>query len=280
MGAFVKQPLKNYQRSFALNHMAFGIGLLSPDVSESLRRASLACAENGKKQTGIMEFVCGLYLHDKDEVTLHFRGDLDALVHQYFRAHRFGREGLVPQAMLDGAASEDASSVSSFGFSLNYSDDLLRLLWLSAKLANAVGRKASIKDVVAALSLDPDWVGELERAGIAPSRVVADFDRDVRAIVFHANVHTGEGWPTELSFEPDASVQSPFTLDVCTPSGPFQPVRSATVRLNDSEPVGISWPEKPAASFTVDLVTQNKVVFEVDGPRFGSIEVTVKGTPA
>jgi hypothetical protein len=146
--------------------------------------------------------------------------------------------------MLDGAASENDSSVSSFGFSLNYSDDLLRLLWRSAKLANAVGRKTSIKDVVAALSLDPDWVGKLERAGIAPSRIVANFDRDVPAIVFHANVHTGKGWPTELGFERDASVQSPFTLDICTPSGPLQPVGSATVRLNDSERVCIS--RKPA----------------------------------
>ena len=70
--------------------------------------------------------------------------------------------------MLDQMAS-DGESCASSGFSLNYSDDLHRVLWLSARLANAVGKKASVKDAVAALLLELDWVEELARSGITPS---------------------------------------------------------------------------------------------------------------
>jgi hypothetical protein len=259
--------------------MTFGTNLLSPELAESVRRASLACAENQKKETGIIDFVCGLYLQDRNEIALHFSGDFAALVSQNFPIHRFGRDGLFPQVMLDQMAS-DGESCASGGFSLNYSDDLHRVLWLSARLANAVGKKASVKDAVAALLLELDWVEELARTGITPSRIVADFDRDVRTIAFHATPHTGEGWPREMDFEHDGGLQPPFTLEVSTPSGPFQPVRSAKVKLNGSELAGVSWPEKPTASVGVELRSLNKIEFELDGSAFGSVEVTVRGTPA
>jgi len=41
-------------------------------------------------------------------------------------------------------------------------------------------------DVIAAVSLDGNWTEEMLRAGLNWKRVVADFDRDVRAIVFYA----------------------------------------------------------------------------------------------
>lgn len=276
----MKPHLTPYQRRFAQHEMTFGTNLLSTEVAEAARRASLACAENQKKETGIIDFVCGLYLQDRNEISLHFGGDFAALVSHNFPVHRFDREGLVPQRMLDGMMSEDDSSTSSFMFSLNYSDELHRVLWLSAKLANAVGKKASVKDVLAALLLDPDWVDELARTGITPRRIVADFDRDVRAIVFHASPHTGEGWPREMDFEHDGVLQSPFTLELSTPAGPFQPVRSAKVKLNGSEVTVVSWPEKPIASVGVELRSLNKIEFELDGPAFGSVEVTVRGSPA
>jgi hypothetical protein len=77
-----------------------------------------------------------------------------------------------------------------------------------------------------------------------------------------------------------SSLQSPFTLEVSTPSGPFQPVRSAKVKLNGNEVASVSWPEKPTSSVAAVLLSSNKIELELDGPAFGSVEVTVRGTPA
>jgi hypothetical protein len=55
--------------------------------AESLRRASLACAENHKKETGIIDFFCGLYLQDRSEISHHFSGDFAAVVIQTFPIH-------------------------------------------------------------------------------------------------------------------------------------------------------------------------------------------------
>jgi len=57
----MKPPLNANQRRFAHHRMAFGTDFLSPDLTESLRRASLACAENQKQEKGIIDLVCGLY---------------------------------------------------------------------------------------------------------------------------------------------------------------------------------------------------------------------------
>lgn len=274
----MKPHLNNYQRRFAQHRMTFGTNLLSPELAESLRRASLACAENQKKETGIIDFFCGLYLQDRNEITLHFSGDFAAVVNLNFPIHRFGHEGLVPKVMLDEMTSETESCNSGFGFSLNYTDELHRLLWLSAKLANAVGKKASVKDVVAAVALGGEWMDELLRSGLTPSRDVADFDKEVGTVIFHVTAHTGEGWPREMDFERDGTFQPPFMLEVSTPSGPFLPVRSAKVKLNGSELAGVSWPEKPTASVGVELRSLNKIELELDGPAFGSVEVTVRGT--
>jgi hypothetical protein len=110
--------------------------------------------------------------------------------------------------------------------------------------------------------------------------LVVSSDKEVGTVIFHATPHTGEGWPREMDFEGDRAFQPPFMLELSTPSGPFQPVRSAKVKLNGSELVGVSWPEKPTDSVRVELRGLDKIEFELDGTRFGSVEVTVRGTPA
>jgi len=271
----MKIRLNDFQRGYAQQRITFFTDVLSLELAESLRRTSLACAENQKEQAGIIDVLCGLYLQDREEVTRHFRGDFTAVVSQNFPVHRFGREGLLPKVMLDGLTSE--SGESSFGFSLNYSDDVLRLLWLSQKLANAVGKKPSLTDVIAAAALNPEWMDELSRCGLTPSRKLADFDQEVRTVVFHATPHTGKEWPREIDFELDKEFRPPYTLEMSTPSGPFQPVRLARVKLNGGEVADVSWPEKPTAMVNVELQTSNRIEIELDGPMFGSVELTVRG---
>jgi hypothetical protein len=281
----MKIPLNTFQRKFAMHRLTFGQilrnDLLSPEIAESLRRASLACMENQKTETGIVDFVCGLYLQYREQMATYFMRDFDAVVTRTFPIHRFGPEGHFPKIILDqmasGAQSSDAGS--AFSYSFNYEDELLRLLWLSAKLANAVGKKASLMDVVAALGLDRDWMNELEQRGLTPRRDVADFDKEVGTIVFHISTCMGTGWPREMDFERGEILQPPFQLEVSTPSGPFPPVRSARVKLNEIEVASIVWPEKQTTSISVELRSSNKIEFELDGSAFGGIEVTVRGNP-
>lgn len=271
----MKIRLNDFQRGYAQRRITFFTDLLSLELAESLRRTSLACAENQKEQAGIIDVLCGLYLQDSEEITRHFRGDFKGVVSQNFPVHRFGREGLMPKVMLDGLASE--SGESSFSFSLNYSDDVLRLLWLGQKLANAVGKRPSLTDVIAAVALNQEWMDELSRCGLTPSRKLADFDQEVRTVVFHATPHTGKEWPREIDFELDKEFRPPYTLEMSTPSGPFQPVRLARVKLNGSEVADVSWPDKPTAMVDVELQTSNRIEIELDGPMFGSVELTVRG---
>jgi len=51
------------------------------------------------------------------------------------------------------------------------------------------------------------------------------------------------------------------------------------VKLNGSELADVSWHEKPTVSVGVELRSMNKIEFELDGPAFGSVEVTLRGTP-
>jgi hypothetical protein len=272
----MKLLFNDFQRRYAQQRLTFFTDALSMELAESLRRTSLACAENQKRQAGIVDVLCGLYLQDREEISRHFREDLALVVSKNFPIHRFGREGLFPKAMLDQLASESEAE-GGYGFPLNYSDDVLRLLWLSQRLANALGKKASLKDVIAAITLDREWMDELSRSGLTPSRELADFDQDVRAVVFHATPHAGEGWPREIDFELSEEPGPPYRLEVSTPSGLFQPVRSARVKLNGSEVAAVSWPERPTVIVAVELRTSNKVEIELDGPRFSSLDLTIRG---
>jgi hypothetical protein len=272
----MKSALNDFQRRHAHHRIMFVSDLLSVELAESLRRTSLACAENKKKQAGIIDVLCGLYLQDPHAITRHFRGNLGSLVSQIFPIHRFGREGLFPKTMFDQLANE---SNESFGYSIDYSDDVLRLLWLSERLANAVGKKASLQDVIAAITLDREWMDELSRYGLTSSCSLADFNHEIGTIIFHATPHTGEGWPREMQFELDKGFLPPYQLEVTTPSGPFQPIRSARVKLNGSEVADLSWPERPSFTADVKLLVSNRIEFELDGPAFGSVAVTVRGVP-
>jgi hypothetical protein len=277
LGAPMKIPLNAFQRSYAQYRIAFLHDLLSQEVGQSLSRTALACAENQKKQAGIIDVICGLYLQDPDEMKRHFTGNLEAFAAQLFPIHRFGREGLVPQVMLNEAATE---SGGAFGYSFDFDDDVIRVLWLGERLANAVGKRATLKDVVAAIALDRESTEELSRYGIASGRALADFNEDVRTIVFHSTPHTGDDWPKEVEFDIDKQIDPPFTLEASTPSGPFQPLRSARVTLNGSEVVDLAWPNKPSATVEVNLQPKNKIEFELDGPVFGSMKLTIRGVRA
>jgi hypothetical protein len=272
------EQLSDYQRSIAQHRIAFD-DILSPELGQALFRASLACAENGKKETGIIEFFCGLYLHYQDELADHFRGDFAAAVSKSFPKHRIGKKGLFPEIMLDSAAEGDSCS-SGFMYNVQYSDDLLRLLWLSATIANAVGKKPSLKDVVAAFMLDQRWIGELRVAGFEPKCKIANFREEVETVVFHATPHSTQGWPREFEFQHNGSIHPPFTLEALTPSGAFQPVRSAKVRLNGGKVAEISSPGRMSDSVHVELLKLNKIEIEIDGPNFGSMEITIRGTRA
>jgi len=104
----MEPPLTAYQRNLAEHRIMFDHPLAS-DLEEALRRTSLACAENGKKETGLIEFFCGLYLHCRKGVSDHFNGDFDAVLTRTFPKHRYGVEGLVPDAILEKAAGDDES---------------------------------------------------------------------------------------------------------------------------------------------------------------------------
>jgi hypothetical protein len=273
-----QQPLSDYQRSIAQHRIAFD-DVLSTELSQALFRASLASAENGKKETGIIEFFCGLYLHYQDELANHLRGDFAAAVNKSLPKHRSGKKGLVPEIMLDSAGESDSCS-SGYMYNVQYSDDLLRLLWLSATIANAVGKKPSLKDVVAAFMLDQRWIGELRVAGFEPKCKIANFQEEVETVIFHATPHSTEGWLREFEFQNDGSIQPPFTLQALTPCGAFQPVRSAKVKLNGGTVAEISSPGKMSDSAPVELLKLNKIEIEIDGPNFGSMEVTIRGIRA
>jgi len=115
--------------------------LLSPEIAEALRRTSLACSENEKEESGVVDFFCGLYLQFRDELNSYFQGDISVVVRQNFPVHRFGLPGTFPKVMLDNEAS---GGEAGFHYSLKYSDGLLRLLWLSARIASSVTARDGI----------------------------------------------------------------------------------------------------------------------------------------
>jgi hypothetical protein len=85
-------------------------------------------------------------------------------------------------------------------------------------------------------------------------------------------------WPRRLEFQYAGTLKPPFTLEVRTPSGGFQPVRTAQIKLNGKKVAEIAWPAAATATAEVELDASNTVELELDGPTFGSIEYTVRGT--
>jgi len=81
-----------------------------------------------------------------------------------------------------------------------------------------------------------------------------------------------------MEFPHDGTLKPPFTLEVRTPSGGFQPVRTAQIKLNGKKVAEIAWPEAAIVSAAVELNPSNTVELELDGPTFGSIEFMIRGT--
>jgi hypothetical protein len=264
--------LTDRQRNFAQHVLLFDRPL-AHEVAEALQRATLACVENSVTSTGLPEFFCGLYLQFKEELHVHFDGEVATLVERTFPKHRFGDKGLVTEKVLENAASDEDSS---FGYSIVLSDDLIRLLRTATRLADAVGRRTSLKDIIAAITLEDEWLGELRRKGITPRKKLRDF-RDVLNVIFFATLHAHGSWPKHMQFDMDDKMQPPFAALMKTPSGGFAAMRTATMKLNGNTVAEISWPDCSEVSVPVELQHKNTVEFEFDGPQFGSVEVAIRG---
>lgn len=264
--------LTDQQRRLSHNILLFDRPL-SQDVMEALYRASLASAENGLASTGLTEFFCGLFLQFRLELQVHFTGEVIDLVERTFPKHRSGDRGLVPESVIENAASDLGSNGM---WSLSLSNDLIRLLFTAIRLANAVGRKTSLKDVIAAIALEDEWIEELKRNGITPRKKLLDF-KDLLNVVCFVTVHANSEWPRTIEFEADEKIQPPFTALVKTPSGSFAPMNTAAVKLNGKQIAAVSWPDHPEVNVPIELQTKNILEFEVDGPSFGSMEVIIQG---
>jgi len=273
----MRTPLNLHQRNFAQFRTTFGTELFSKQLAGALFEAAMTSGYNQKSETGIIELLCMMYLDAPNEVARHISGDFGKVVRQIFPA--------LPRRQASGGAisfynqqmPEGGSTASEFGCLVNYSDELLRLLWLSARLAGAIGKKASYMDVIAGVSLENCWMEELARVGLSLRESVADFDAEVRSVVFCASPHSREDRSTSEEFEFEASLQPPYSLQVTTPSGPFLPVHSAKIALNGQELTSVSWPGNPTSKIEVRLQAKNKIRVELNGPRFGSVQLTIRG---
>ena len=215
--------LSKCQRGFCHHALLFDRPL-SHEVGQALHRACLAGAENNTPLTDAIGLFCGLCLEFGDEMQLHFRGDLDALVRHIFPKHRLGDEGLVPGRMIESAASDEDDG--GMGFPISLTDGAIQLLWTATRLANSVGKKTSLNDCIAAIAVDAETLLELSRHNIHPRHRLADV-QDILRIVFFAPFHAG--WPKIKEFEVDHPQDAYYAVRVKTPSGGFAPMRGATV---------------------------------------------------
>jgi len=101
--------LTDRQRKLA-HHVLLFDRPLAQEVTEAFQRATLACTENSVASTGLSEFFCGLYLQFRQELQVHFQGEVVGLLKRTFPKHRFGDKGLVPEKVLESAASDADSS--------------------------------------------------------------------------------------------------------------------------------------------------------------------------
>ena len=159
------QPLTDAQRQVASQRLLMG-NLLSPDLAQAMMRATLAAAENARLETGVLEFVCGGYLHYGENFSRHFSGDFELLLSEVFPKHRKGDYGLVPEQSLDQSSASESCDFGT-GWNVKFSADLSRVLWNSARLAAAVGKPASLLDFVAALGTDDSALRIVHQRGIS-----------------------------------------------------------------------------------------------------------------
>src|SRR4029077_20604698 len=120
------------------------------------------------------------------------------------------------------------------------------------------------------------WTSRLSRDGLTLAHKVANFDSEVGMVVFHTTTHMNAAWPRRLEFQHDGTVKPPFTLEVKTPSGGFQPVRTARIKLNGNKVAEIVCPATAIVNAPVELGASSSIELELDGPAFGSIEFTIR----
>src|SRR5579864_1665195 len=165
------KPLTLYQQAFAVHRLTFN-EVLSPEVRECLTRTMIACGENGKQKAGIIDLVCGLYLGYPEQVGQYFRPDFASILSQNFPVHRLGSDGLLPASAIK---RREAGEDRGFWVPMNYSDEVLRALWLATALANLAGKKQPpVQDVITAVLQEQEWKDELQRYGLEPVHKVAE----------------------------------------------------------------------------------------------------------
>jgi len=262
--------LSDAQRNYAQHQLLFDRPL-AMEMNEAIIRASVARAENERPETGLPEPFGALYLQYQEEIERYFDG-VPELVRRVFPKHRFGAEGLSPQQVTANALEEqEGESGTGVGWELRLSDDAIRLLWQASRLANIVGKKASLKDVIAALPLSSGWLEQLREHGVTPKAKLANLSD----VIFFVSAHTSSDWPTQAQFTA-TDTKGPFVAAIKTPSGGFLPVRSANVTLNDNRVATLNWPDKATEIVAVELRDQNIIQWELDGPQFGSMEIIIR----
>lgn len=160
------QTLTELQKAEVSHQLLMG-RLLSPGLAETMTRATLASAENGKPETNLPQFVAALYLEFGENLARHFAGDLEVFLKEVLPNHRRGDHGLIPEKSLHEAGE---SCDFGFGWKIKIGEDLGRILWNSSRLSSAVGKPASLLDFISALAIDPDACGTLRAAGLSSSR--------------------------------------------------------------------------------------------------------------
>jgi hypothetical protein len=151
----VKLHLSDQQRNFALHRIMFD-DLLSHEVAECLRRASLAwywifsarCTSKTRRNLA----------NTSGETSRPWLRKISRSIVTVVRAY-------FPQSMLEAAASDNDESGGGYGYLIRCTDEFVRLIWLATRLSNAVGKKTSVKDMVAAFTSERGSLRELARKG-------------------------------------------------------------------------------------------------------------------
>jgi len=55
-------------------------------------------------------------------------------------------------------------------------------------------------------------------------------------------------------------------------------MRTGTMAVNGKQIASISWPDHAEVTLPIELLPKNTLEFEFEGPQFGSMEVTIRGT--
>jgi hypothetical protein len=278
MGSYnvlMAQPLTDAQKLVASQRLLMG-NLLSPELAQAMMRATLAAAENATPETGLLEFVCGIYLQCGENFARHFSGNLDLLVNAVFPKHRKGDYGLVPEQSLDLPSGGESCDFGT-GWNVKFSADLSRVLWNSGRLAAAVGKPASLLDFIAAFGTDDSALKILHQSGLSLKGEMPDFDTEFGTVIFSITFFAQKDWPAEKEFDLDDQFVGPYSLEVRNPTGRFRPIKEGKVLLN-GDPVASITDAVPAFKVPAQLQPKNTISVALKGVTFEGIDVIIRGT--